>query len=152
MITLKRILSQICPGDWFMSLDLKDAYFQIQVAPHHRRLMRFAFKGVAYQHKVLPFGLSLAPRTFTLQQVCGVIHKSPGRPHLKATLHAGERPSCVGSDQSALTEDDTCAGQNEPRSRHVEKQFFFRGMDAPPTRGSENLGSLWQSSSRPLRL
>ncbi len=25
-------------------------------------------------------------------------------------------------------------------------------MDAPPTRGSENLGSLWQSSSRPLRL
>ncbi len=218
MITLKRILSQICPRDWFMSLDLKDAYFHIQVAPHHRRLMRFAFKGVAYQHKVLPFGLSLAPRTFTrcmdtalsplwrfqqglgstvqgqtdlrslvrrgvgpahqlprnassvsglsilparhsgtscdstLQQVCGVIHKSPGRPHLKATLHAGERPSCVGSDQSALTEDDACAGQNEPRSRHVKKQYFFRGMDAPPTRGSENLGSLWQSSSRPLRL
>ncbi len=27
--------------------------------------MRFAFKGVAYQYKVLPFGLSLAPRTFT---------------------------------------------------------------------------------------
>ncbi len=33
MITLKQILSQICPGDWFMSLDLKDAYFHIQVAP-----------------------------------------------------------------------------------------------------------------------
>ncbi len=29
----KQILSQICPGDWFMSLDLKDAYFHIQVAP-----------------------------------------------------------------------------------------------------------------------
>ncbi len=27
--------------------------------------MRFAFEGVAYQYKVLPFGLSLAPRTFT---------------------------------------------------------------------------------------
>ncbi len=25
-------------------------------------------------------------------------------------------------------------------------------MDAPPARGSENLGSLWQSSCRPLRL
>ncbi len=24
------------PGDWFMSLDLKDAYFHIQIAPHHR--------------------------------------------------------------------------------------------------------------------
>ncbi len=27
--------------------------------------MRFAFKGVAYQYKVPPFGLSLAPHTFT---------------------------------------------------------------------------------------
>ncbi len=65
MITLKQILSQICLGDWFMSLDLKDAYFHIQVAPHHRRVLRFAFKGVDYQYKILPFGLSLAPRTFT---------------------------------------------------------------------------------------
>ncbi len=65
MITLKQILSQIRPGDWFMSLDLKDAYFHIQVAPHHRQFLRFAFEGVGYQYKVLPFGLSLATRTFT---------------------------------------------------------------------------------------
>ncbi len=57
------------------------------------------------------------------------------------------------SRQSVLTEGDTCAGQNEPRSRHVvEEQCIFRRMDAPPARGSENLGSLLQSSSRPLRL
>ncbi len=65
MITLKQILSQICLGDWFMSLDLKDAYFHIQIAPHHRWFLRFAFEGVAYQYQVVPFGLSLAPRTFT---------------------------------------------------------------------------------------
>ncbi len=59
MITLKQILSQICPGDWFFSLDLKDAYFHIQI-----EFLRFAFEGVAYQYTVLPFGLSLAPRTF----------------------------------------------------------------------------------------
>ncbi len=40
-------------------------YFHIQIAPHHRWFLRFAFKGVAYQYTVLPFGLSLAPRTFT---------------------------------------------------------------------------------------
>ncbi|KAL0192323.1 hypothetical protein M9458_010619, partial [Cirrhinus mrigala] len=65
MITLKQILSHIRPGDWFFSLDLKDAYFHIQIAPHHRRFLRFAFERVAYQFTVLPFGLSLAPRTFT---------------------------------------------------------------------------------------
>ncbi len=65
MITLKQIPSQIRTGDWFCSLDLKDAYFHIQIAPHHRRFLRFAFEGVAYQYAVLPFGLSLAPRTFT---------------------------------------------------------------------------------------
>ncbi len=46
MITLKPIISQLCPGDWFMSLDLKDAYFHIEVVPHHKLFLRFAFKGV----------------------------------------------------------------------------------------------------------
>ncbi len=63
MITSKQILSQICPGDWFFWLDLKD--FHIQITPHHRLFLRFAFEGVAYQYTVLPFGLSLASRTFT---------------------------------------------------------------------------------------
>ncbi len=40
MIMLKQILSQIRTGDWFCSLDLKDAYFHIQIAPHHRRFLR----------------------------------------------------------------------------------------------------------------
>ncbi len=53
------------------------------------------------------------------QQVRGVIHKSPGRPRLEVNLHAGERHSCVGSEQSAH---DACAGQNEPRSRHVVEE------------------------------
>ncbi|XDV49519.1 hypothetical protein PO909_018753 [Leuciscus waleckii] len=65
MLTTKQILAQIRPGDWFISVDLKDAYFQIQIAPRHSPFLRFAFEGRAYQYTVLPFGLSLAPRTFT---------------------------------------------------------------------------------------
>ncbi len=65
MLTLKQILAQIRPGDWFASVDLKDAYFHIQIAPHHRRFLRFAFENTAYQYSVLPFGLALAPRTFS---------------------------------------------------------------------------------------
>ncbi len=37
----------------------------IQVVQRHRRFLRFAFGGKAYQYKVLRFGLALAPRTFT---------------------------------------------------------------------------------------
>ncbi len=65
MLTLKQILAQIRPEDWLLSVDLKDAYFHIQIAPRHRPFLRFAFEGTAYQYTVLPFGLSLAPRTFT---------------------------------------------------------------------------------------
>ncbi len=65
MLTLKQILAQIRPGDLFASVDLKDAYFHIQIAPHHRRFLRFAFENTAYQYSVLPFGLALAPRTFS---------------------------------------------------------------------------------------
>ncbi|XDV25826.1 hypothetical protein PO909_029676 [Leuciscus waleckii] len=66
MLTTRKILAQIRRGDWFVSIDLKDAYFQIQIASRHRRYLRFAFEGQAYQYTVLPFGLSLAPRTFKM--------------------------------------------------------------------------------------
>ncbi len=64
IITPRQILSHIRPGDWCISVALKDAYFHIQVAPRHRRFLRFAFEGL-YQFTILPFDLCLAPRTFT---------------------------------------------------------------------------------------
>ncbi len=65
MLAMKTIMSQIQGGDWFVTIDLKDAYCHIQVIQRHRKFLRFAFGGKAYQYKVLPFGLALAPRTFT---------------------------------------------------------------------------------------
>ncbi len=65
MLTMRTIMSQVQVGDWFVTIDLKDAYFHIQVVHRHRRFLRFAFGGKAYQYKVLPFGLALALRTFT---------------------------------------------------------------------------------------
>ncbi len=65
ILTLKSILSQVQEGDWVVTVDLKDAYFHIQVVQRHRKFLRFAFGGKAYQYKDLPFGLALALRTFT---------------------------------------------------------------------------------------
>ncbi|XP_051983124.1 uncharacterized protein LOC127644139 [Xyrauchen texanus] len=65
MLTIRKLLAHVHQGDWFISLDLKDAYFQIQINPRHGPFLRFAFDGQVYQYTVLPFGLSIAPRTFT---------------------------------------------------------------------------------------
>ena len=65
MLRTRDVLQTVLPGDWFTSIDLKDAYFHVPIAPHHRQYLRFAFKGQAYQFRVLPFGISLAPRIFT---------------------------------------------------------------------------------------
>jgi len=40
-------------------------YFNIQVGRRHRKFLRFAFGGKAYQYKALPFGLALVLRMFT---------------------------------------------------------------------------------------
>ncbi len=65
MLTLRQIVSQIRSEEWFATIDLKDAYFHISILPYHRKFLRFAFAGKAYQYWVLPFGLALSPRTFT---------------------------------------------------------------------------------------
>ncbi|KAI2664621.1 Transposon Ty3-G Gag-Pol polyprotein [Labeo rohita] len=57
--------SVIRSEDWFVTIDLKDAYFHVSILPQHRKFLRFAFRGEAYQYRVLPFGLALSPRTFT---------------------------------------------------------------------------------------
>lgn len=48
-----------------MSIDLKDTYFDVPIAPCHRQFLRFAFQGQAYQFKVLPFGFLFYPHIFT---------------------------------------------------------------------------------------
>lgn len=65
MLTVRRLLELVRPGDWFTTIDLKDAYFHVEVAPKHRKFLRFAFQGIAYEYNRLPFGYSLAPRTFS---------------------------------------------------------------------------------------
>ena len=64
MLTAKSLTRSIRPGDWFTSIDLKDAYFHIPIYPPHRKFLRFGFQGKVYEYMVLPFGMSLSPRVF----------------------------------------------------------------------------------------
>ena len=59
------IRKEVREGDWACSLDLKDAYFHVQIRSSDRKWLRFLWDGQVYQYKVLPFGLSLSPWAFT---------------------------------------------------------------------------------------
>ncbi len=64
-VNFETIVPQIRSEDWFVTIDLKDAYFHISILPYRRKFLRFALGGRTYQYRVLPFCLALSPRTFT---------------------------------------------------------------------------------------
>lgn len=65
MLTLRQLLKVVGPGMWFTSIDLTDAFQHVAILPAHRKFLRFAFEGTAYEYLVLPFGLALSPRCFS---------------------------------------------------------------------------------------
>jgi hypothetical protein len=51
--------------DFFVKIDLKDAYLTVPVHPEDRKFFRILWGGVLYQFRCLAFGLSSAPWIFT---------------------------------------------------------------------------------------
>ena len=76
METVASVMKALKVGDWMASLDLKDAYFHVPIYPGHRQYLRFCIQDRCYQYKVLPFGLTTSPRTFTkvLAPVIAYLH------------------------------------------------------------------------------
>ncbi len=67
METSWAIIKAVSPGDWSVSIDLTDAYFHVPINLEHQHFLRFAVSPTeAYQFRALPFGLSSAPRIFTM--------------------------------------------------------------------------------------
>ncbi|KAN0022944.1 hypothetical protein ACTFIU_009027 [Dictyostelium citrinum] len=63
---IKNLPSMVKQGYYMVKLDIKKAYLHVLVDPHYRALFRFVWKGVHYRWKTMPFGLSTAPRIFTM--------------------------------------------------------------------------------------
>lgn len=51
-------------GDAMFSVDLADAYHQVEMSPQSWKFLGFSWKGLFYVYKVLPFGLATAPWCF----------------------------------------------------------------------------------------
>ena len=65
MDSIPDIMALILPGDWFISLDLSDAYYCIAMHILSMPFLTFLFLNIYYQFTCLPQGLSSAPRIFT---------------------------------------------------------------------------------------
>lgn len=67
METIRSVIKAVTPGDWSVSIDLKDAYFHVPIHKEFQKFLRFATSQTqAYQFRALPFGLSTAPRIFSM--------------------------------------------------------------------------------------
>ena len=66
METPKSIQQAVQPGEWTFQIDIKDAYLHIPVRESYRKYLRFSVGREVFQFRTLPFGLSVAPRIFTL--------------------------------------------------------------------------------------
>ena len=77
METLQSVLLSVRPGDWMVSLDLREAYLQVPMHLDSRKFLRFMGGGEVYQFKVLCFGLSTAPQVFTrvMAPVSAILHR-----------------------------------------------------------------------------
>ena len=74
METTRSIRESILPGDWAVSINIKDAYLHIKIHPRYRKYLRFRFQGRTLQFRVLPFGLTTAPFVFTEMMVAVAAH------------------------------------------------------------------------------
>ena len=77
MDTLNTITNLMTPDCFMASLDLKDAYYSVYIAPEDRKYLRLEFNHQLLQYTALPNGLSSCPRTFTkiLKPALSTLHK-----------------------------------------------------------------------------
>lgn len=60
--TASKLISKNC---FMASIDLKDAYFLVNIQEPDRKYLRFKYRDLIYQFSCLPFGLCTAPYVFT---------------------------------------------------------------------------------------
>ena len=74
MLTLKEVRLQLPPDAWTISIDLKDGFWHLSVARAFRPYLGFKYRGQNWRFRAMPFGLNLAPLTFT-KLIRFVVHR-----------------------------------------------------------------------------
>jgi hypothetical protein len=65
MDTLETAIRLMTPCCFMTSIDLKDAYYSVPIAPEHQKYLKFMWRDQLYVFTCLPMGLTSSPRIFT---------------------------------------------------------------------------------------
>ena len=59
------LIDMLMRNDWMLKIDLKQAYLTLAISEHHRKYLKFFWKGNVMEFQSLPFGIAIAPHHFT---------------------------------------------------------------------------------------
>ena len=65
MTSIKEVRDAMPANAWLTSIDLKDAYWHVPIAPQFRKFLAFSLPEGTFAFQAMPLGLNIAPRTFT---------------------------------------------------------------------------------------
>ena len=65
MLNMREVKLLLPRGFWTVSLDLRDGFWHVPVAPKARPFLGFRYRNQDWQFRAMPFGLNIAPRIFT---------------------------------------------------------------------------------------
>ena len=64
MDTLETAIRLMTPCCFMTSIDLKDAYYSVPIAPEHQKYLKFMWRDQLYAFTCLPMGLTSGPRIY----------------------------------------------------------------------------------------
>lgn len=98
MLRTAHVLQAVSKEDSFMGINLKDAYFHVPEAAHHRQFLRF--KGQVYHFQVLPFRLLLAPRIL-MRRIAAALSPLQAR-GMQIHSYLNDRLICAPAQEQAI--------------------------------------------------
>ena len=64
MPNIYTVMNMVKKGDYFISLDLSNAYWSLRIRDKDCRFLQFSFEGRHYMYTVLLNGITIGPRVF----------------------------------------------------------------------------------------